>query len=72
MLRRGSERFCDLSAKRGVNSPKPIPRIRNLRAVSQIIRDLIANQIGVNYEKRRREKRLAHLVVAAEKVLRQQ
>src|SRR5262249_47814550 len=65
-------RFLNLRLKRSMNALKPFPWIPNVRITPQIVSHLITDQTGVNHEQRGWQKSPACLVVATEKVFRQQ
>jgi|SRR5207253_2839664 len=64
-------RFCNLGVQRKVETFESITGIRQTDILCQIVCQLIPDQMGMNYEKRGRQKRPAHFVVPAEKVFRQ-
>ena len=43
-------RVCDLAVQCGIDVLKPLPRIGKLGIVLEVLRHLVANQIGVNNE----------------------
>src|SRR5205823_12395143 len=64
-------RFCNLGVQRKVETFESITGIRQTDILCQIVCQLISDQLGMNYEKRGRQKRPAHFVVPAEKIFRQ-
>src|SRR5436853_3834834 len=65
-------RFCDLGSKRHVETFELIMGIRESNILCQIVCQLIPDQIGMNYEQCRRQKRPAQFIVPSEKIFRQQ
>src|SRR5438067_11624108 len=65
-------RFFDLGPQRKVEAFQPIARIWKTDILCQIVCQLVTDKLGMNYEECSRQKCPAHLIIAIEKVFRQQ